>query len=152
MQVYAPVYPNEGSSHAQLFSADANGSGGIGQAGSPRAGGTYQQLTVAGGVATATWVVLSANAGSAETWTFPLLVENPSSCTDVNAIQMDPTLGPVSDVAVASATATVPRYRIRGSPDAGDAAHYDIGDGLGHFKRREIAGAEGSIGPRLCPQ
>ena len=62
-------------------------------------------------MATATWVVLSANAGNAETWTFPLLVENPSSCTDVNAIQMDPTLGPVSDVAVASATAPIPRYR-----------------------------------------
>jgi len=110
VQVYAPVYPNEGTSFAQLYSADPNGLGGTPVVGSPLAGGTYQQLTVSGGSATATWVVLSANASQIEKWTFPLLVTNASN-SDLNTIQIGATLGPVSDVSVASATAPVPRYR-----------------------------------------
>jgi len=110
VQVYAPVYPNEGTALAQLYSADANGSGGAPVTGSPLAGGTYQQLTVSGGSATATWVVLSANASAIEKFTFPLLVTNATN-SDLNTIQIGATLGPVSDVGVASASAPAPRYR-----------------------------------------
>jgi len=38
VQVYAPVYPVEGATRAQLYSADANGAGGSPVAGSPFAG------------------------------------------------------------------------------------------------------------------
>jgi hypothetical protein len=110
VQVYAPVYPIEGATHAQLYSADASGTGGSPVSGAPLAGGTYQQLTVSGGAATATWVVLSLSPTLVDKWTFPLLVTNASN-SDLNAIQIAASLGPVSDAGVASSTAPIPRYR-----------------------------------------
>jgi hypothetical protein len=106
VQVFAPVFPSEGVTRAQLYSADVNGLGG-----SPVAGVSgYQQLAVSGGVATATWVVLSADPGQFETDTFPLLLQN-ATATNLSQIQMAASVGPVSSVSVASATAPVPRYR-----------------------------------------
>jgi len=110
VQVCAPVYPVEGATHAQLFSADANGAGGSPVSGSACAGGTYQQLTITSGTATATWVVLAADPTKIETFTFPLLVLN-ALTADLNTIQVSGSLAPVSDVSVPSATAPVPRYR-----------------------------------------
>jgi uncharacterized repeat protein (TIGR01451 family) len=113
VQVYAPVFPNEGSTQAQLYSANGNGVGGSPVAGSIVAGAFYQPLTVSGGVATATWVVLSANPSQIEGLTFPLLVTN-ALLSDLNAIQVAGSLAPVSIVsaaAVLSEAAPVPRYR-----------------------------------------
>ena len=106
VQVLAPLFPNEGT-RAQLFSADANGLGGSAVAGAP---GSYQQLVVSGGVATATWVVLSADPTQFENDTFALMLQNPSA-QNLSQVQISASLGPVSTVSVASATAPVPRYR-----------------------------------------
>jgi hypothetical protein len=110
VRVFAPVYPSEGTSHAQLLSADVNGAGGNPVAGTSISQGVYQELTVTQGTATATWVVLSANPSKIETWTFPLLLNNATN-SDLNTIQIGATLGPVSDSGVASSSAPVPRYR-----------------------------------------
>jgi uncharacterized repeat protein (TIGR01451 family) len=115
VQVYAPVYPNEGTSRAQLYSADANGAGGSPVAGTSYAGGTYQQLTVTGGSAAATWVVAIADTGQTESFTFPLLVTN-ATANDLGQILAAASLAPVSEVAVASAAAPVPRYRDNSVP------------------------------------
>ena len=106
VQVYAPVFPNEGSSRAQLYSADASGFGGTAVTGATMAGATYQQLTVTGGTATATWVVLSADGGTAESLTFPLLLAN-AAAGDLSAIQVAPSLAPVSDFSGAGAAVGV---------------------------------------------
>ena len=108
VQVYVPVYPAEGNSLAQLYSADATGAGGSPVAGSPFAGGAYQLLT--GSSITATWVVLSADAARLEALTFPLLVTNAAN-SDLTSMQIVASLGPVSSVSVASASAPIPRYR-----------------------------------------
>ncbi len=110
VQVFAPVFPSEGASRAQLYSADANGSGGSPLSGGPIPEGQYQQLTITGGTATATWPVLAADAAQAETWTFPLVLLN-ATTNDLNQIRVAGSLGPVSDVNVASPTEPVPRYR-----------------------------------------
>ncbi|SPF50343.1 Virginiamycin B lyase (modular protein) [Candidatus Sulfopaludibacter sp. SbA4] len=110
VQVYAPVYPVEGNTQAQLYSADANGLGGSPVAGSPFAGGTYQQLTITSGSATATWVVLTVDAAQIDTFTFPLLLLN-AVTGDLNQILVAGSLAPISDVSIASATAPVPRFR-----------------------------------------
>jgi len=110
VQVYAPVYPAEGVSRAQLYSADASGAGGSPVAGSPMAGGMYQPLTITGGKATATWLVLAADPTQVETFTFTLLLQNPGS-GDLNVIQVTGSLAPVSDVTIASGTAPALRYR-----------------------------------------
>jgi hypothetical protein len=110
VQVYAPVYPSEGASRAQLYSTNPSGVGGSPVVGIAFAGGTYQQLIPSSGTVTATWVVLSASSSVVESFTFPLLVLNASSA-DLDSMQVSGSLGPVSDVGVASATAPVPRYR-----------------------------------------
>ena len=118
VQVYAPVFPMEGATHAQLFSADATGFGGSAMTGTLMAGTAYQQLTVTGGVATATWVVLSADPAVAESFTFPLLVMN-AATSDLNAIQVAASLGPVSAVSVASASVGVPYSVLLANPLSG---------------------------------
>jgi uncharacterized repeat protein (TIGR01451 family) len=110
VQVFAPVNPSEGATRAQLYSADANGAGGSAIAGTLMNGALYQQLTPVQGTATATWVVLSVDAAGIDTFTFPLLIQN-AAVADLNRIQVAGSLAPVSAVAVASATAPVPRYR-----------------------------------------
>ena len=72
-------------------------------------------LTVTGGVATATWVVLSAGSTQLDTYTFPLLIAN-AGINDLNQLKVAGSLAAVSTVAVASATAPVPRYRDFGVP------------------------------------
>jgi len=114
-QVYAPVYPAEGATGAQLYSADATGAGGSPVTGNFFAGGTYQQLLVTGGTVTATWVVLAADPAQVETFTFPLLVRN-ALTPDLNQMVAAGSLAPVSDVTVPSATAPVPRYRDFSAP------------------------------------
>jgi len=109
-QVYAPVYPLEGTTQAQLYSADATGAGGSPIAGSPFAGGVYQQLPNNGASITATWLVLAADSTKIESWTFPLLILN-ASASDLSGMQVAGGFGPVSDISTASATAPVPRYR-----------------------------------------
>ncbi|SPF35520.1 exported hypothetical protein [Candidatus Sulfopaludibacter sp. SbA4] len=109
VQVYAPVYPSEGAAQAQLYSADADGLGGSPLTGSPSAGGTYQLLTVTGGKATATWLVLAVDPAQAGTWTFPLLLVN-AAAGDLDQIQASGSLGPVSGVTIASAVAPPLRY------------------------------------------
>jgi len=109
VQVYAPVFPNEGA-RAQLYSADGNGVGGSPVAGSPFAGGMYQLLPANAGTVTATWVVLAADAGVIDTYTFPLIVVNAAS-GDLSQMQVAGSLAPVSVVSIPSATAPVPRYR-----------------------------------------
>ena len=109
-QVYAPIFPLEGSTKAQLYSGDANGLGGSPVAGSPMSGVLYQQLFPIGGTVTATWVVLSADPTQQETLTFPLLIIN-ASPADLNQIQVAGSVGPISTVGVASTSAPVPRYR-----------------------------------------
>ena len=104
VQVLAPVFPNEGGT-AQLYSADFNGAGG-----SPISGVAQSPLTVTGGVASATWVVLAADPGQFDTFTFYLYFLNVAGI-DLSQMQITASLGPVSDVSVASATAPVPRYR-----------------------------------------
>jgi uncharacterized repeat protein (TIGR01451 family) len=110
VQVYAPVHPGDGTQKAQLYSADAAGAGGAPVAGTVMAGALYQQLTVSGGAATATWVVSAADPLQLETLTFPLLVTN-AGANDLNQIQVGGSFAPASDVGVASETAPVPRYR-----------------------------------------
>ncbi len=122
VQVYAPVFPNEGSSRAQLFSADGNGFGGSAVAGATMAGGTYQQLTVTGGTATATWVVLSADPSQVESLTFPLLVTNATN-SDLNGIRVAPSLAPVSDFSGASAAVGVAYSVLLANPLAGVAPY-----------------------------
>jgi len=109
VQVYAPVFPNEGA-RAQLYSADVNGFGGSPVAGSPFAGGVYQPLIASGGTVTATWVVLAADPATIETFTFPLVVVNAGS-GDLSQMQVAASLAPWSDLGIPSATAPVPRYR-----------------------------------------
>jgi len=113
--VFVPVYPSEGAAEAQLYSADANGAGGTPVTGTLLNGLMYQQLVVTNGVATATWVVLSANPEQLETRTFLLLLGSGTE-SDLNQIQATGSLGPVSTVGVASATAPVPRYRDFSAP------------------------------------
>ena len=110
VQVYAPVYPTEGASLAQLYSADGNGAGGSPLAGNPLNGTLYQQLLPGGGTATATWLVLAADPTQLETLTFPLVIIG-ASTNDLNQIQVTASLAPISAVSVASANAPVPRYR-----------------------------------------
>jgi len=115
VQIYAPVYPQEGNVGAQLYSADTSGSGGSPVLGTPIAGGTnpgisYQPLNATNGTMTATWVVQAADPGLIETFTFPLLVLNASSAA-LQTLQVSGSLGPVSTVGIASDTAPVPRYR-----------------------------------------
>ena len=66
VQVYAPVFSSEGSMRAQLYSAEFGGSA---VPGTTFAGGIYQPLTLSGGMATATWLVLAADATKIETYT-----------------------------------------------------------------------------------
>jgi len=113
--VFVPVYPSEGASKAQLYSADANGAGGSPVTGVPLNGLTYQQLAVTNGTATATWVVLAADPTQLETRTFLLLLGSGTE-SDLAQIQATGSLGPVSPVGVASATAPVPRYRDFSAP------------------------------------
>jgi len=110
VQVWAPIFPTEGQTRAQLYSADSTGAGGGPVNGAAMAGGLYQQLTISGGLATATWLVLAADSGQVETWTFPLLVVN-AGTGDLNALQVSGTLAPVSDIGVASSSAPIPRFR-----------------------------------------
>jgi len=110
VQVFAPVFPQEGNSRAQLYSADATGLGGSAEAGTAINGIAYQQLTPTAGSATATWLVLAADAAQIDTYTFPLLVMN-ATAGDLNQILVSGSLAPVSDVSIASAAAPVPRYR-----------------------------------------
>ena len=110
VQILAPVFPAEGASHAQLYSADSSGAGGSPVAGSAQPEGAYQLLTPIGGTATATWLVLAGNPAAVETWTFPLLALN-AATNDLNQIQVAGSLAPVSDVSIASPFAPVPRYR-----------------------------------------
>jgi hypothetical protein len=107
VQVLVPVFPKEGASKAQLYFADSNGVGGSPAPGLP---GAYLPVAVSGGVATATWVVLSADPLQFETDTFPVLVQNafPEFLTGV---QVAGSLAPVSTVSVASTTAPLPRFR-----------------------------------------
>jgi len=109
VQVYAPVFPNEGA-RAQLYSADANGVGGSPVTGSPFAGGMYQLLPANAGTVTATWVVLATDPAVIDTYTFPLIAVNAAS-SDLSQLQVAGSLAPVSGVSIPSATAPVPRYR-----------------------------------------
>lgn len=102
--VFAPVASADNK--ARLFSANPDGTGGTVIGGAPRAGGTYAQLTVANGAATATWEILGSDPAAVDSIELPVLVENGS----VDAIQFSGALGPVSDVGVASATANIPRF------------------------------------------
>jgi len=115
VQVWAPIYPAEGPTGAQLYSALADGSGGSALTGSTMFGGTYQQLTATNGTVTATWLVLAANASTVDTFTFPLVLTN-AAINDLNTMQVAGSLGPVSTVAIASASAPVPRYRDFSTP------------------------------------
>ncbi len=109
VQVFAPLFNNDAITRAQLFTTDSSGFGGSAVAGSP---GQYQQIAVSGGVATATWVVQSADPTQFETNTFPLLLQN-ASAQGLSQIQVAASLGPVSTVSVPSTilTAPVPRFR-----------------------------------------
>jgi len=113
--VFVPVYPSEGATKAQLYSADANGAGGSPVTGTPLNGLIYQQLAVTNGVATATWVVLTADPTQLETRTFLLLLGSGTE-SDLSQIQAAGSLAPVSPVGVASATAPAPRYRDFSAP------------------------------------
>ncbi len=114
VQVFAPVFPNEGVTRAQLYSAQPDGSGGAPVAG---VAGSFTQLSVtgggtSGGVATATWVLLSSDPTQFETETFPLMLQN-ATPQILSQIQASASLGPVSAISFPNATATppVPRYR-----------------------------------------
>ena len=110
-QVFAPIFPMEGTTQAQLYSTDANGLGGSPV---PVTSGSYQQVPVnAQGVAAATWIVLSADPTQFETETFPLLLQYVTA-QNLSQIQMAATLAPVSQVSVDSVVSpapNVPRYR-----------------------------------------
>jgi F5/8 type C domain/Bacterial Ig-like domain (group 1)/Domain of unknown function DUF11 len=106
VQVLAPVFPGEGA-NAQLFSADFNGAGGA-----PLSAVAFGTLPVNNGVASATWVVLAADPAQFDSYTFPLIFQN-ATASNVSQIVFSASLGPVSDVSVATtlALAPVPRYR-----------------------------------------
>ncbi|MBL8230291.1 MAG: hypothetical protein JNL98_17510 [Bryobacterales bacterium] len=97
---------------ARLFSANADGSGGSAVAGAPRAGGTYSQLTVSNGTANATWELVGSDAAAVDSIELPILVENGA----VEGIQFNASLGPVSDVGIASASGPVPRFLNAAAP------------------------------------
>jgi hypothetical protein len=115
IQVYAPIFPAEGTTKAQLYSTDLNGAGGAPVAGTSFMGGLYQQLTLVSGAASATWVVLAADPAAIDTYTFPLLLLN-ASTADLNTMQVSGSLAPVSDVSLAIPSAPVPRYRDLSTP------------------------------------
>jgi len=106
--VYAQLYPTEGQALAQLYTADANGLGGSPAVMTSGAQCPCQQLTASNGVATATWLVTTADPGTIMQYTFAMLLTNAG---DLNALKLTGSLGPASGVAVASATAPIPRYR-----------------------------------------
>jgi len=111
VQAFAPIFPNEGNTQAQLYSADANGAGGSPIAGSVTLNGVpYVPLTLVNGGTTLTWVVTGANPAAFDSYTFPLIVQN-ASPSDVGQIVQSVTWGlaPVSSVSV-SGGAPVPRY------------------------------------------
>jgi hypothetical protein len=116
VQVYAAVYPTGGAAQGQLYSAaDCSGSGGTPANGISLEGGTYSPLTVSGGVATATWMVLSANPNNIDTLTFPLFFQN-AGLNNLNQIQVVGSYAPVSPAGSACgstdpAATAVPRYR-----------------------------------------
>jgi hypothetical protein len=115
VQVYAPVNPAGGAGQGQLYSADCSGAGGSPIAGVSLAGGTYSQLTVTGGSATATWVVLAADPVNFDTLTFPVLLQN-ATVGDLNQIQISGSYAPVAPAGAVCGAANpsstaVPRYR-----------------------------------------
>jgi uncharacterized repeat protein (TIGR01451 family) len=110
LQVYAPIFPAEGSGKAQLYSADGSGPGGGPLPGFSINNGLYQLLTANAGNASATWVVLAGDNTQFESLTFPLLIQN-SGAGDPSQIRVSGSLAPVSDVGVANATAPIPRFR-----------------------------------------
>ena len=150
VQVYAPVYPNEGNTRAQLYSADTNGAGGSPVTGSPISGVPYQQLTVSGGVATAAWVVLSAGSTQLDSYTFPLLLLN-AGINDLNNLKVAGSLAVVSTVGVASATAPVPRYRdlrYAGFDEIGSPIDRTVKDFHARVVQHEVDHLDGILYPR----
>ena len=117
VQLYAPLYPTGGSTQGQLYTADCSGSGGSAvTTGVTLAGQTYAQLTVTGGVASATWVVLSANPSAIDTLTLPMLVTGAGSASAWSNIQVLGSYAPVSPAGPACGStdpsdSVVPRYR-----------------------------------------
>ncbi len=123
VQVYAPAsLAGNVSQAAQLYSADCSGQGGSPITGSAQPEGIYSQLTVTGGVATATWLVQSVDPANIDTLTSPLLLLNAGS-SDLQAIQVVGSLAPVSPPSNACsggdpAATAVPRYRDFSVPQA----------------------------------
>lgn len=106
-QVYAAVASVEGG--ARLVSANAEGAGGSQVIGSPRADGTYQQMTIASGATAAFWEITNASATALDSATLQLLFEN-ASAVDLEAVKINASFAPFSDDANASATAAIPRF------------------------------------------
>lgn len=102
LQIMAPVSSSGGA--AQLYSADLSGAGG------DPISGSQSSLTVTDGTASATWVVQSADPAQLDSYTFVLSMPNVAGF-DMSQMRVLGSLGPVSAVNVASATAPVPRYR-----------------------------------------
>lgn len=106
-QLFAPTTSTNNA--AQLVSANSDGVGGSPVTGLPRAGGTYQQVTLVNGGATITWEITTSNAIQIDGPEFRILVEN-ASVAQIDQIQFDPLLGPLSEIATADATAAIPRF------------------------------------------
>src|SRR5262249_54737202 len=114
-QVYAPVASinNQG----RLVNANADGLGGTFVTGAPRASGTYAQITILSGAGTATYEIVTADTHSIDGLQLPLLFENATNA-QIDQIQFDAALAPFSSVAIANATAPVPRFADPSHPSA----------------------------------
>jgi hypothetical protein len=117
VQVYASVFPAGGAAQGQLYTADCSGAGGSPNPGVMIAGGQYAQLSVSGGVASATWVVFSANANAIDNFTPSFLLLN-ATAGDLAKITSGASgsYAPVSPAGIACggadpSAAVVPRYR-----------------------------------------
>ena len=111
----AALHPTEGST-AVLYNADSCGNGGSPAGGSSICGGSFQQVTPAGGTCapntpTATWVVQGSSA-QFQTWTFDLLLMN-ASASQVNTIagSLGASLAPVSGQISAGGLVIGAQYR-----------------------------------------
>lgn len=95
------------NNRARLYSADANGAGGI--AVEPVVGSNYKDLIPVANVATATYELTAVDDLSIESLSLPILVQNATQA-QIDQLRFEAMFGPVSDVAMASQTAPVARF------------------------------------------
>ncbi|MBL8230542.1 MAG: hypothetical protein JNL98_18775 [Bryobacterales bacterium] len=106
-QVFAPAASS--NNRARLVAADPNGVGSQFLDGSPRAGGSYHQLSPTAGSAYAVWEIVAADGSVLDGPEFLILIEGVSAA-DADQVRFEAVLAPLSQIGTASASAPVPRF------------------------------------------